>query len=417
MVLRISWKNVFRSRRRSTLNVVALAVGFTVMLVGLAWVEGYHAHVYTALRDFETGEAQVLHEDYRNQAGRLPLDLTIPEADGLAAALRGRSEIAEVAARIDFSATIGTRRAQLRLVSRGVEPARERRVTVLADYIQEGDYLTEGAAAMEVLLGRPVADRLGLSVGDTLSFQAVDRHGAVNLTDARLAGIFFFGYPPVDDTIVFTTRTAAADFLRLGSAVSRLVLSAAEDASPEAALEAAREVLASSTGPSPGLAAYSWRAFVEAAVTAIETDVFFFRLTLGVLFFLILVGIVNSMSMSILERTGEIGTLRAIGMRRGTVLRLLLAEGAALGLIGIAVGVVLCLPILLYLGRVGIDVAAALPEGMPVPFGARFTSVFTVTDGALALGVTAAAAVLGSLPASVGILRRSIVETMAGERT
>ena len=66
------------------------------------------------------------------------------------------------------------------------------------------------------------------------------------------------------------------------------------------------------------------------------------------------VGVVNSMLMSVHERTREIGTVRALGMRRSVVVRMFVAEGLVLGLLSAAVGVAMGASVVLYLGARGI---------------------------------------------------------------
>ena len=433
-VLSIGMRNILRSRRRSVLNIIALTLGFIILVVGLAWVAGYDTHVFGALRNFDTGDGQITHVDYVDEAARFPLDLLVPRQKELAGELEALPEIATATPRIAFVASISKGETELRLGVRAIDPEGEAEVTVVEEQVVTGDYFGAGRGqGPELLVSVQNAAALDVEVGDTVWMSAVDSFGVRNRAAATVVGFFEFGYPPVDENLVFADYAAAAEFLGVGDAATHLVLSGAAGTSPVEVVVAAEAYLdshgkaAASVGDGGGagtggdagdaeLEVHPWRTFVEAAATAIETDVFFFYLTLGVLFFLVIVGIINSMSMSILERSAEIGTLRALGFKRGLVIRLLLTEGIGLSVIAVGAGAVLATPMLLYLTQVGLDVASAVPESIPVPFGETFQAVFRVGDAALALAVTLGAAAVGTALPALRISREGIVESMRGHR-
>ena len=74
----LALRNVFRNRRRSVLNIIALSLATCLMVLGLGWVEGYHSYVYRAMQNFESGEVQLIPEGYLQEERRLPLDLSLP---------------------------------------------------------------------------------------------------------------------------------------------------------------------------------------------------------------------------------------------------------------------------------------------------------------------------------------------------
>ncbi|MBU0935769.1 MAG: ABC transporter permease, partial [Spirochaetes bacterium] len=76
-LLHIALRNIFRNRRRSVLNLIALTTGFVVLLLGLGWVQGYHSYVYGSMIDLETGHAHYLAKGYLEEQRRLPVDIGI----------------------------------------------------------------------------------------------------------------------------------------------------------------------------------------------------------------------------------------------------------------------------------------------------------------------------------------------------
>ena len=120
------------------------------------------------------------------------------------------------------------------------------------------------------------------------------------------------------------------------------------------------------------------------------------------------------MSMSVHERTREIGTLRAIGMKRRHLVALLLAESGWLALIAALTALLLSVPMIWYLGSVGLDISSQMPEEIPVPFGEQFYADFRIRHFLFTLGVTSLTALLGTLRPAVKAARMQVVDAMRG---
>jgi putative ABC transport system permease protein len=180
--------------------------------------------------------------------------------------------------------------------------------------------------------------------------------------------------------------------------VTRLVLGFEGDANVDEELAVLRSEFERIAGEnSADLRVYGWRRFVRVIVRAVEADIAGFSVIIAVLYLLIVVGILNSMSMAVHERTKEIGTLRAIGMKRAQLRVLFLAEGASIAALGALVGALIAGAGALYLGLVGFDLSILAGTGLPIPFGDRFTADFTVWDFLLGAGVAVATAAVGTL--------------------
>ena len=164
------------------------------------------------------------------------------------------------------------------------------------------------------------------------------------------------------------------------------------------------------------LSVYSWQRFAETTVDSVRADVFSFYVMLAILYLLTVLGILNSMSMSVRERTAEIGTLRAIGIRRHRITTLFLCESLGIAAIAVGLSLLLSLPVAAYLELVGVDVGTALPEDIPVPFGETFHADYRVWHVLFAAGVGAGSAALGSILPARRAARINIAEAMMGKR-
>jgi ABC-type lipoprotein release transport system permease subunit len=396
-LLRIAVRNIGRNRRRTVLNTAALSIGVAAMIIVSGWIEGYHTYIYSAIIDLDTGHAQIENASYRDEARRLPVDITVPDYAALQSRLSRYPDVAAASGRIEFAVKVsyGSRSAQV--LGRAVDPAEEARVTLIGEAMVDGEYLD---SASGILLSAALADRFGVSVGDTMFITAVDRYGVNNLLDVRVVGLFDYDYPVMDNNIVFFDLNTARNLLRIGDEVTQVVLRFTRSDSIPSRIHAIESLVEEFESPSVGLTVRNWREFAGAAVLAVEQDTITFRILLGIVYFLILLGILNSMSMTVYERTREIASLRAIGMKKPEVVRMLLWEGGVLGILGFTVGCILALPAVYYLGWIGMDIGAFLPEEFPAPFGDVFFGDYRFSHYVWSFVTATGATVLASyLPA------------------
>jgi ABC-type lipoprotein release transport system permease subunit len=407
-MLGLASRNVFRHKRRAALNSVAIGLGVALMLVCLGWVQGYSTYFYGAVKRFQTGSAQLLRSGYQEEAERLPLDLTVPGYSRAREDLSGLPGVSGASGRIDFAARIIVPSGSVRLLGQGIDAEHERSVTTLSRMIKVGDYLDRSPG---LLLGVELARKLGAAVGTTVLVSATDRYGVENRVALPLRGLFSFGYGAMDDSLAFIDLASAQSLLDLGDEATRIVLAGADE---RAVLAAARAwaAKASADDPSAPVEAYGWKEFAQGTVSAVRTDSGGFYFMAVILFGMIIIGILNSMSMSVRERHRELAALRAIGFRSKDVGRLVLLESVALAAIGTAAGLLVASPIAAWLGIAGIDIAGMIPKDFPVPFGEIYHADYRPWQFALSAAVGLGACLAGSLIPARRAARLPIAETI-----
>lgn len=404
----IAWKNIFRNRRRSILNILSLTVGIFILVLALGWIRGYFTTLYGGIMRFDTGHAQLLRPEYLEKERLLPLDLGIDSYQSLKRMLKEQPFIAEAAGRIDVPLRVGNGIDSIPVLARAVDPEGEARITVVDDHIVEGLWLAPGDSG--VLIGQGLAEKLGVTVGETLWIRGQDRLNAPNLIALPIRGIFRLAYPLMDQGMIYLGIREADTFLRMEGSVSRIVLLFSDGVSPDQGVKLLEPLLPDT------VSAWTWRRFAESLVKAVQADSGSFVIVMAVLSLLIFLNILNSMSMSVRERGGELGTLRAMGMRKGELQRMLYLESLLLSLIASAAALILASGFAWYLQEVGFDFSSALPEDLPVPFGERFRADFRWWDFALGLLFSALTALLGTILPALRASRLSVVETMRMKR-
>ncbi|TVR56837.1 MAG: ABC transporter permease [Spirochaetaceae bacterium] len=405
-LLGIALRNITRNRRRTALNMIALTVGMTIMIAALGWVRGYFTTLYDGMITLDTGHVQVLHRDYLAEARRMPLDLLVENYTATRATLLESAGVDRASGRVEYELELGNGREYMPMRGRAIDPRYEREITTIENFIVSGRYLAASDAEPGVVIGRPAAELLGVAPGDTVFLRVRDRYGAPNTTTLKVVGLFNTGYPLFDRHLVITDLRQSTEFLRLGDAVTHIVLGLRGRSDPERVATALNAVLPDS------LTAYRWQRFARTMIAVVEADIGAFVILMGILFFLVLLGILNSMSMAVRERGREIGTMRAIGLKRRQLRRLIIAESIAIALLSAMLACVFGGAFAAYVQFIGFDVAGMMPADLPIPFGERFFGDTRAIDfiATAALGVVTA--VLGSLGPARRAARLAIVDTM-----
>ncbi|MEO8186831.1 MAG: FtsX-like permease family protein, partial [Burkholderiaceae bacterium] len=285
----------------------------------------------------------------------------------------------------------------------GVDPDGDRKINKALAL--EGENLSSNNR-IGVLLGRGLAAALGVTLGDRVSFLVSLPKGGINGVEGSVLGIFTTGFKAYDDSAVRMPLALGQALLRAqGSHLWVVGLSATERT--EATVAYLRVRL-----PSERFEVASWvelSDFYRKSVTLLSRQVIVVAVLIGVI---IVLGISNTLTMNVLERTGEIGTMMAIGTPRRTILRLFVLEGLLLGVVGGLAGLGIGLLLAQGLSYVGIPMPP--PPGRTEAYSAEIlvTVPLAFWGVAMAVGSTVVASVYPAWKASqlpiVDALRHNI---------
>ena len=215
----------------------------------------------------------------------------------------------------------GVARASVALL--GIDPPRYQRIIPLADDLIAGRFLV---GAGNAVIGKELARDLGLGIGDKLRLDAGEGREAV----VDIAGIFELGVRELDARYVYLDLKQAQTLLDLPGGVTVIDTTVAEIFQAD---EVARR-LARLTG----LRAESWMETNGQLLNALSSQSMtteMIRVFVGIS---VAFGIASVLAVSVVQRTREIGILRAMGSPRGQILRVFLLQGGLLGMLGSACG-------------------------------------------------------------------------------
>ena len=331
-------RNLRRHPLRTGLSLAGIAVA-AAMLLDMVMLSGGLERSFERLLLLRGFQVRV------TPAGTLPFDTeaTIAGAGGIVERLRADPAVAEAGAVLGTTLYARGRDSLMTVVTYGIDPAAQGIYEVL-----DGSDIAAGDSA-GVVLAEPAARRLGVTLGDTVRLAGrLDPQAASATREHALAvrGIARFLYDPRDQASIATLLPVAQRLAGLDGDRASLILVRAHD---DAAVPALVDRIRASGG---GVDA----AGIAELVRSFRDRMLYFRqlsYILGTISLIVTVLLITTiLTIGVNERLGEIATLRAIGIGRGTIMRQVLAEGAALTLVGAVLGIGLGLATARYLDSI-----------------------------------------------------------------
>lgn len=392
----IATKFLREGKAQSALILVGIAVGVAVIVFLTALITGLQrniinrtlgtqAHIkvqppeeYNRVVRPPPGSAQLLLESKRAQRLRSinnwqqvrdVLD-TMPRITAVSPSISGPA-FARRGAAIESVALVG------------IDPQRYLRIIPVKDDIVAGVFRI---GAGDTVIGKQLASDLGMRVGDKLRLDGGQgREGVVNV-----AGIFELGVRELDARYVYLDMKQAQSLLDLPGAATII------DVTVDDIFDA--QAIAQRIARLTGLKAESWMETNSQLMNALRSQSFSTRMISVFVALSVALGIASVLSVTVVQRTREIGILRAMGTTRGQMLGVFLLQGAVLGLTGSVFG-------------------AAAGYGLVSAFNIFGPKLFHIpVDPWLPVAATALATLTGTLAAAVPARRAASLDPVEAIR-
>jgi putative ABC transport system permease protein len=399
-MLKLALRNLARHRMRTGIALAAIVFGVAGLIVSGGFVRDMFIQLGEALIHSQSGHLQLARTQYFSSGSRSPEKHRIDDPERLKALVAASPYVRNSMARIHFSGLVGNGRSDWAIIGEGIEPDRE---AALATHLRiiHGRALSD-RDAFGMMVGQGVAQALGVSPGDRLTLLVNTDEGALNALEFELVGVFQTFSREFDARAVRVPLLAAQEALASrGANVIVVELQHTRD-TEAAAADLARDI------SRQGLAVRTWAQlndFYEKTVTLYERQ---FGVLQAIVLAMVLLSVANAVNMSIFERTGEFGTMMALGNRRRFVFRLVVLESALLGLLGSALGAAAGALLAFAISSVGIPMPP--PPNANLGYDAYIRIVPAVVVAAAILGV--AATVVASLIPAVRVSHLPLAEAL-----
>jgi putative ABC transport system permease protein len=347
--LRMAWRNLWRNRRRTGLAVSAIGLSVALVLAYDGVLRAYGDWMMETITGPMLGHVQVHAPGWRQDRS---MDRTLRDASSVVAALRREPGVAGASARVYAPALAARGEEGFTVVVLGIDTAAESGPARLLT----GTGASVGAH--RVLVGRPLADLMGLRPGEAVAVVGTGVDGSIANDLFTVAGYI---ESPVDfvnrEAIVMDIGEAQELFAMPDEAHEILVH--ARDPAGAAAL--ARDLAA--IPALRGAEVLDWRSLAPDMVSLVELVRIAWVFVLLLVFVAAAAGVANTMLMATFERTHELGMLLALGASPGRIVRLIVTESVVLGAVGTALGCAVGVGLVAVTHQTGIDYAALTGGG------------------------------------------------------
>lgn len=358
---RLAFRNLYRQRRRSALALLAVTFGVAALVLAGGFIEwglwfGRESTIHSQL-----GHLQIVRTDYYENGTADPYSYMLPKESPELAQVKALEGVATVGPRLAVSGLISLGDATISFIGEGVDAASEEDLSRSLT-IRAGQNLSP-AEPRGMILGQGLAANLDAHVGDSLVLLASTERGGMNAVELRVRGIFSTITKAYDDAALRLPIDVARTLLRVDGAHNWVVLLKNTDQTEKTSMRI-RKIIAGTD-----YQVLEWRQLADFYNKTETLLIRQFGIVKAIIGIIIILSISNTMTMAVMERTGEIGTIMALGVRRRKVMQLFIAEGFILGVVGAGLGLLAGYALAGIISFVGIPMPP--PPGMANAYTAR----------------------------------------------
>ena len=330
-ILKMAFRDLGRNRRRSFFSALAVAIGLALLMLMASVIQGEMGSALESAIHLQTGHIQIRAASYDENKSSLKWEDLVENPDQIASQIGALDQVKAATPRLYASGFLSTGDESAGVRIYGVDPQSAAN-DPYRDGIISGDFLTaddrEG-----LLIGQPAALKLHLQTGDKVSLSVNTSNGDVLEQTFTIRGIYSTNTYGFDSSTIFLPLAKAQAITQTEGHASTIFVLLNDTADTNSIVNALKS--------SSNLEVLTWEdlntLFIEFETMANSYISFFYLIILSITASVI----INTLIMSVYERTREIGILSAIGMRGGRIMGLFVAESTLLAIGGVLMGLVL----------------------------------------------------------------------------
>ena len=345
MFINIAFRNILRQKRRSILTGLSISAGYVLFALTLSLIEGSYSNMIKLFTENHIGHIQIHSDDYLT---RPKIYKSINDKSKIERTLSADQRIISFTPRayspaLSFS---DEKTGPVQLI--GIDPQKEPTVSRLKEKITEGNFFNNSQDAgdkVHALISKGLAIKLDLEINDEFVLIGQGADGSIANDIFIVSGTVGSKSSP-DKRSVYVPLTTMQAFLSLDNNVHEYALLISDISQAQIVSQNLQSAL-SDFVVSP------WQVVEEVFFKSMEADKQGNWIFLALVMIIVFIGVLNTIFMSVLERTREFGVMRAIGFRAAGLVTLIFTETILLTLLSLFLGILVALPLVLWFSEVG----------------------------------------------------------------
>jgi ABC-type lipoprotein release transport system permease subunit len=400
-LIKMAFRELLRNKRRSFFSSLALGIGLALLLLMASVISGEMRYSMESAVKLQSGHLQVQAKTYNEAKNSLAYEDMIAEPDLVAEKIAGLAPVKVATPRLIASGIISNDDETNGVRLFGVDP-----VSPASDPFKQeilsGDWIKPDDRS-GIMIGQALAQKMNLKSGDSVNLMANTSNGDVDQQMFTIRGIFTTRTPAFDDyTVILPIAKAQALTKTEGHASLIYVL-----LNDPGQVDAVRAALTTES--------LQKKTYLEMNDMILQMEEF--SRSYMILIYLIVLAItatviVNTLVMSVFERTREIGILSAIGMKSSRIMSMFFIESGFLAVGGIIAGLIMGGLMVYYASTVGFYFGDVGSTGLLI--GERIYAYMQINDAVTLTILAFAVAILAALYPAIMAARLEPVEAMRG---
>jgi putative ABC transport system permease protein len=404
--MRMAWRNLWRNPRRTALALAAIGLSVTLVLAYTSILRAYGEWIVETITGPMLGHVQAHAPLWRKD--RL-MERTLRNVDATLAEIRRDPDVAAATARVYAPALAAREEEGFAVVVMGIDSRAEagpaRLLTEVVEPLRE----------REALIGRQLAELMNVRVGDEVAVVGQGVDGSLANDLFRVKAVVTTSVDLVNRQGILIELSDAQTLFAMPDEAHEIVIHARR---PEMASALSRR-LAGASGFAD-VEVLDWQTLAPEMVTLVRITDLAGLLVLLLVFIAAAAGVANTMVMATFERTREFGMLLALGTHPSRLVRLVITESIALGVVGALTGSLIGIALVAITHRTGIDyswLAGGGPSELSfagLRFSLRFYPALSVVDVARAIGAVCITSLLAATWPALRASRLQPVQALRG---
>jgi len=339
MYLSLSWRNLWRNKRRTI--IVAASVFFAVLLAAVmrsAQLGSYEYMIDSSAKLF-TGYIQVQGLGYWDNRS---IDKSIIIKDENLQAISDLPHVASFTPRFEAFALVSNKHYTKVAQVTGISPEKENNMTRLKNKLIKGSYLEENSEGFLIAAG--LAEMLHADIGDSVILYGQGYHGHIAAARLPVTGIVKFSFSELNNGLILLSLPKAQDVFSAPGRITSLPIVIDNIRNLESTVAAINSAILED-----GQITMTWDEMLPELVQNIEVDNAGGMIMLFILYIVIGFGVFGTVMMMISERAREFGILVSVGMRKRKLIFVTTIESIFISFIGVIAGIAGSIPIVYYL--------------------------------------------------------------------
>jgi ABC-type lipoprotein release transport system permease subunit len=339
---------MFRNKKRSLITLSAVTFGLAALIFLRGFVFGAQAQMVENITTSLTSDAQIVPKSLENIYNT---NGYVEDPEAIRAILRAEPRVEAFAERVVAGGIVSSATNSIATFVVGFDPDMETAIGSRRA-VEKGRLMTtedsHGAA-----IGDTMREILGVDIGDKIVVTAQDYYGALAGEAFTLIGTFSTGNDQIDNGTVMVLNASAQRMLSLDHRISKFAVAVKDDRDVEKVVRDLRGKMP----PKQDLKVLTWQELIPVMAQLINFQNGMIFVVVFIVLTVVAAGILNTLMMSIVERTREFGLMMAMGTKPKQVILLVALESFLITALGAVMGILLGIALTSYVGHIGIDLS------------------------------------------------------------